>query len=208
MPLFKTITVNQKTKVYIWKIEESLEELTKGIGLTENSKYRVSKMLSETHRKGFLSVRHLLKEVGYADQDLSYNADGKPDLKDGKCISITHSHEFSGIIISDKEVGIDIEKQRDKILRIANKFTPLKEYRTIANDAALIQKLTIVWCAKEALFKLCANPGVSFLHHINVKNFQFEDKQTTADVFFNGKLKTHTVHFFEFDQFTCAYALC
>lgn len=208
MPLYKTITVNKNTKVLIWKIEESFDELLQGISLTENSMSRISKMLSDIHKRGFLSVRHLLKEMGYSDLDLVYNGNGKPDLKDGTRISITHSHEFSGIIISKNEVGIDVEKQRDKILRIANKFTPLKEYRTLANDTAVIQKLTIVWCAKEALYKLYANPGVSFLHHIDVKDFQFEDLQTTAEIIFNGKINTYLVHFFEFEGFTCAYALC
>ncbi len=37
-------------------------------------------------------------------------------------ISITHSHDFSAIIISDETVGIDIELQREKIIRIADKF--------------------------------------------------------------------------------------
>ncbi|GGD96108.1 4'-phosphopantetheinyl transferase family protein [Planktosalinus lacus] len=208
MPLYKTITINPHTKVLIWKIEEPFEELIKDIPLTENSRFRISKMLSDIHKRGFLSVRHLLKEAGYTDFDLVYNEDGKPDLKDHTCISITHSHEFSGIIISKNEVGIDIEKQRDKILRIANKFTPLKEYRTLANDAAVIQKLTIVWCAKEALYKLYANRGVSFLHHIDVRDFQFEDNETTAEIIFNGKINSYQVHFFEFEQFTCAYALC
>tara|TARA_R110002072_G_scaffold151503_6_gene300933 strand:+ start:29148 stop:29774 length:627 start_codon:yes stop_codon:yes gene_type:complete len=208
MPLYKTITVNIETKVLIWKIEESFNELLQGISLTENSTSRISKMLSDIHKRGFLSVRHLLKEAGYTDHDLVYNENGKPDLKDGTCISITHSHEFSGIIISKNEVGIDVEKQRDKILRIANKFTPLKEYRTLANVDAVIQKLTIVWCAKEALYKLYANPGVSFLHHIDVKDFQFEDLETKADIIFKGKTNTYLVHFFEFEGFTCAYALC
>ncbi len=208
MPLYKTITVNSHTKVLIWKIEESFVDLQSGISLTDTSITRISGMLSDIHKRGFLSVRHLLKEVGYIDHDLIYNENGKPDLKDGNCISITHSHEFSGIIISKNEVGIDVEKQREKILRIANKFTPLKEYRTLANVDAVIQKLTIVWCAKEALYKLYANPGVSFLHHIDVKDFQFEDLQTSADIIFKGKTSRYLVNFFEFEGFTCAYALC
>ncbi len=207
MPLYKTITVNLHTKVILWKIEESVEELLQGISLTKKSENRISSMLSEIHKKGYLSIRQLLKTAGYTDADLVYNNDGKPDLKDGTCISISHSHEFSGIIISKNEVGIDIEKQREKILRIANKFTPLKEYRTIANDAALIQKLTIVWCAKESLYKLFAKKGVSFLNHIDVKEFQFEDLQTTADIIFNGKIVSFPVYFFEFEKFTCCYTI-
>jgi len=177
------------------------------LSLTEKSEKRISIMLSDIHKRGFLSIRHLLKIAGYTDHDLVYNGEGKPDLKDGNHISITHSHEFSAIIISNSEVGIDIEKQRDKILRIANKFTPLKEYRTLANDDAVIQKLTIVWCAKEALYKLYANRGVSFLQHVDVKDFQFEDAQTSATIYYQGKSSAYDVFFTEFEGFTCVYAL-
>ena len=69
----------------------------------------------------------LLLEAGYTDFDLFYDKFGKPHLKDGKEISITHSYNFSGIIVGNSPVGIDIEKQREKILRIARKFTPIEE---------------------------------------------------------------------------------
>ena len=128
MALFKTLTVNKTTKVLIWKIEESISELKKGISLSENSSTRLQSMKSELHQKGFLSIRHLLKEIGYTDFDIIYDAFGKPHLKDGKFISITHSFTFTGIILSDNlPVGIDIEKQREKILKIAHKFTSLEE---------------------------------------------------------------------------------
>jgi phosphopantetheinyl transferase len=62
-------------------------------------------------------VRKLLQEASYNDFDLSYDELGKPHLKDGKHISITHSYQFSAIIISDQTVGIDIELQREKITK-------------------------------------------------------------------------------------------
>ena len=72
-------------------------------------------MKSELHRRAFLSIRHLLGLEGYQDSNLIYSDLGKPYLKDGKHISISHSHDFTGIIISDsQEVGIDIEKQSEK----------------------------------------------------------------------------------------------
>lgn len=207
MPLYKTITVNDTTKVYIWKIEESYEELSEGIDLTNRCRQRVERMLSDLHRRGFMSVRHLLAAAGYTDYDLFYDEKGKPYLKDGRQISITHSYTFSGIIVSDGQVGVDIEKQRDKILKIANKFTPLREYRTLANDEAVIRKLTIVWGAKEAIYKLYSEKGLSFLNHIDIKDFSFDDTKTTGDVFFNGKRSTYKIHFLEFEGFTCVYAL-
>lgn len=207
MPLYKRITVNPHTKVLIWKIEESFEELSENIELTPHCESRVDCTKSDIHRRGFMSVRHLLAEEGYVDADLVYDENGKPHLKDGKCISITHSFNFSGIIISDKEVGIDIEMQRDKILRIARKFTPIEEYRTLANSEALIRKLTIVWGAKESIYKLYANRGLSFLQHINISDFDFEAGETTGKVFFRGITSSYDLSFLEFEGFTCVYAL-
>ena len=207
MPLYKRITVDPHTKVLIWKIEESFEDLSRGISLTPHCEARVENTRSDIHRRGFMSVRHLLAEAGYTDQDLVYDENGKPHLRDGKHISITHSFGFSGIIISEEEVGIDIEMQREKILRIANKFTQLEEYRTLANTAAVIRKLTIVWGAKEAIYKLYARPGVSFLQHIDIQDFDFDSGETTGKVYFNNVTSSYKLWFLEFEDFTCVYAL-
>ncbi|MDC8002743.1 4'-phosphopantetheinyl transferase superfamily protein [Aureisphaera galaxeae] len=207
MPLYKTITVNDRTNVLIWKIEESFEELSDGISLTQHCRSRVDGMKSDLHRRGFMSVRHLLKEVGYTDHDLYYDDKGKPHLQDGKKISITHSYTFSGIIVSEDEVGIDIEMQRPKILKIAHKFTPIEEYRTLANDDAVMRKLTMVWGAKESLYKSFAEKGVSFLQHIYVNDFRLDSMETVAEVGFEGRLEKYHVWFMEFEGFTGAYAI-
>ncbi|MFD2825994.1 4'-phosphopantetheinyl transferase family protein [Leeuwenhoekiella polynyae] len=208
MPLFKTITPNATTQVYIWKVEEPLEELSQNVNLTPHCKARFESMKSELHRRGFLSIRHLLHQAGYTDQDLYYTENGKPHLHNGKHISITHSYNFTAIIISDAiEVGIDIEMQRDKILRIASRFTPLKEYRTLANDDAVIRKLTIVWGAKESLYKIYGVKGLSFLQHINVTDFDFDDYKTDAVINYHGNQSKYAIDFLEFEGFTCVYAL-
>lgn len=207
MPLYKTITVSKNTKVFIWKIEESLETLKADITLTNKNQARLNSMKSELHQKGFLSIRHLLKEVDLTDSDLIYDEFGKPHLKHNNYISITHSFNFTAIIYSsDKEVGIDIEKQRDKILKIAHKFTPLEEYKTIANSSGLIRKLTIVWGAKESLYKIYGKKKLLFLRHIYVADFKFDTAKTTAEIRFNGATTSYNVAFLEFEGFTCVYA--
>ncbi|WP_299062063.1 4'-phosphopantetheinyl transferase superfamily protein [uncultured Polaribacter sp.] len=207
MPLYKSLTVNNNTKVLVWKIDESFNELNKNVLLTHKSRTRLESMKSELHQKGFLSVRHLLKEVGYTDEDLMYDEFGKPHLKDGKYISITHSFTFSGLIISDElHVGIDIEMQRDKILKIAHKFTPIEEYKTIANHDALISKLTIVWGAKESLYKIYGKKKLLFLHNIYIEDFKFEDQKTTGTIRYNGEEFSYNIEFLEFDGFTCVFA--
>ena len=207
MALYKSLTVNKTTKVLIWKIEESLSELQEGIILSKNSSTRLHSMKSELHQKGFVSIRHLLKEVGYTDADLIYDEFGKPHLKNGKFISITHSYTFTAIIVSDDlHVGIDIEKQREKILKIAHKFTPFEEYKTIANADALISKLTIVWGAKESLYKIFGKKKLLFLHHIYIEDFRFADEKTTGIIRYDGKEASYKIRFLEFERFTCVFA--
>ncbi|QCX02196.1 4'-phosphopantetheinyl transferase superfamily protein [Aggregatimonas sangjinii] len=208
MPLYKSIPVSSSILTHIWRIEETEAQLSEGIALTEHCQTRMSGMKSEMHRRGFLSIRHLMAEAGYVDHDLYYDAFGKPHLKDGKKISITHSGQFTGIIISDdQEVGIDIERQREKILRIAHKFTPIEEYRTIANTEALIRKLTAVWGCKESLYKIYAEPGLSFLHHIDISDFSLADEKTTGEILYKGKTTHYAIDFLEFEGFTCVYAV-
>lgn len=207
MPLYKSISVNSQTTVKIWKIEESYDDLMQPLDLKPNSLERVLGMKSELHQRGFLSVRHLLHEFGYTDQDLFYDENGKPHLRDGKHISITHSFTFSGVIVSDKEVGIDIEKQRDKITIIAQKFVDY-EFNYLSDSAKdYINKLTVIWCIKESLYKLFATPGMLFKDHFLVIPFTIEEGETVAWIDYNGKKYRYNTAFLEFEGFTCAYVV-
>jgi 4'-phosphopantetheinyl transferase EntD len=173
--------------------------------LREESLNRVLGMKSELHQRGFLSVRHLLREFGYADQDLFYDDNGKPHLKDGKHISITHSFIFSGIIVSDNEVGIDIERQREKIAIIAHKFVDY-EFDYLDKEADdYIKKLTTIWGIKESLYKLFATPGMLFREHFLVIPFMLDDEETVAWIDYKGRKLRYDTHYLEFEGFTCAY---
>ena len=206
MPLYKTITVNAATKVLIWKIEESFDTLLKNIELSTKNTDRLNSMKSILHQKGFLSIRHLLAIEGYTDYDLYYDTNGKPHLKDGLYISITHSFIFSAIILSDIKVGIDVEKKRDKILRIAHKFTFFKNLDKLSLISK-IRKLTIIWCAKESLYKSFNRVGLTFLNYIHVEDFNLYQNETTAIVNFDNKIESYHIWFQEFEDFTCAYSL-
>jgi 4'-phosphopantetheinyl transferase len=207
MPLYKSISVNPKTVVKIWKIEESYETLLKPLDLKSKSLERVLGMKSNLHQRGFLSVRHLLRDFGYTDQDLYYDDTGKPHLKDGKHISITHSFTFSGVIISDDKVGIDIEKQRDKIRIIANKFVDYEFNYLNENAEDYIRKLTVIWGVKESLYKLFATPGMLFKAHFLVIPFMLEDATTVAWIDYESKKYRYNTTFLEFEGFTCAYVI-
>ena len=209
MPLYKTIHHNSNTQILIWNITESFEQLNQEVQLNEKSQLRLNGMKSEMHQRAFLSVRKLLALAGYSDFDLYYDEFGKPHLIDKKHISITHSHHFSAIIVSNEAVGIDIEMQRDIILKIAHKFVNDEELnrlqKTDLND--YIKKLTVKWGAKEAIFKIKNEKGISFKDHIQVAPFELNEQQTIADLNFNGTNQKFTILFSELDtNFTLVYA--
>lgn len=204
MPLHKIIQHDTETKILVWKITETLQGLSDGIALSEKSIMRIATMKSELHRRAFLSVRKLLQLCGYEDSDLYYDAFGKPHLHDGRHISISHSHECSCIIISDKTTGLDLEMRRDKIALIADKFI---EPTFILDKNALdyINKLTVNWGIKEAVFKIRNEKGISFKDHIQSDLFEMADGKTKAVLHFNELQKHFDVFFCEIDSYTLVY---
>ncbi len=206
MPLFKTIQHNEFTKILVWKIDESYDYLFENIDLNSKSKARLSGMKSELHQRGFLSIRHLLKLAGYTDFDLYYNEYGKPLLKDNKHISITHSYHFSAIIISNVDVGIDVEMNREKIIRIYDRFVNTKV--DSLSDEDLVKQLTVIWGAKESMYKTYPYGGLSFHNHIAIDPFLFADKRASGRVNFDDWKKEYEIWFNFFDEgFTMVYAL-
>ena len=204
MPLYKSLVLNSQTIVKIWKITESKDFFCDHIVLKPESLERVNGMKSELHQRGFLSVRMLLVEFGYTDEDLVYDSFGKPHLKDGKYISITHSYTFSAVVISSKAVGVDIEKQREKIIKIAPKFIGYEAVYLKGDSSNLIQKLTWIWCIKESLYKLFATPGMVFKTHFLVLPFDSESNNTTAWIVQDVQKLKYNAIFMEFEGFGCA----
>ncbi|WP_348797523.1 4'-phosphopantetheinyl transferase family protein [Flavobacterium adhaerens] len=206
MPLYKTIDLEFNTRILIWKVAESLEELESKVELKPKTQLRFNGMKSELHKRAFLCVRMLFKEIGVSDFDLHYDKFGKPYLSDQRHISITHSHNFAAIIVSDKTVGIDMELQREKIIRIADKFVDSEfTYLQPELQDEYVKKLTVIWGAKEAIFKIRNEKGISFKDHIQVDNFLLDQNQTKACLLFDNLQMKFEVYYLEVESFTLVY---
>ena len=206
MPIYKTISSDSETVIQIWKIEESLEELRSGLNLTEQSLLRLNGMKSILHQKAFLSVRQLLKQAGYEDDDLYYNEHGKPFLKTERHISITHSFEFAAVLLSDIEAGVDIEKNREKIINIQHRFVNTEV--DSLSDEDLVKQLTVIWGAKESMYKTYPYGGLSFHDHIGINPFLFKDGRSSGRVIFDSWKKEYEIKFeFLKEGFTLVYAM-
>lgn len=208
MPFFKEISLPNNTSVYLWKINEEISDLKQHLLLTEISTNRLAKMKSESHIKGFLAVRKLLNEINYTDSDLFYDSFGKPLLKNSKNISISHSHEFACIIISDNNVGIDIELKSEKILKnISLLFDEDFILNSKENKENAITLTTFGWAIKEALFKLIPENDISFKDNIMIQPFQLNENSCIANVEINNKKISYTIHLETIENYVLAYVI-
>ncbi len=228
MPFYKAITLNEHTTAYFWKITEDVTTLFRSVSLKDTSLFRYENMKSESHQKGFLAVRMLLQHLGYNDYNLVYDETGKPHLKyeaqstkyenenptpiaqhlspNQKYISISHSHEFSCICISNELIGIDLEKLKDKTLKIAPRFMDIKHlnHLTIAEQ---IEKATVIWGVKESIFKIKNEKGISFPKHIFEDKFILSDGKCSAELHFNNSIEKFKIQYYTVEDyiFVCAF---
>lgn len=196
MPFYTEFKINEHTSVFLWEITEDYAGLFASVTLKESSLARLQNMKSESHQKGFLSVRRLLEHCGYSDFDLVYDDFGKPHLKDGKHISISHSFDFSAIALSTQNIGIDIEQVKEKVLRIAPRFMEMWHLENLS-EADQMKKATVIWGTKEAIFKIKNEVGISFPEHIFEKAFTLEDKKCRAELHFNNCVEEFKIFFEE-----------
>jgi phosphopantetheinyl transferase len=212
MPLHKVIYLPNSTKIYLWKITEDYDTLFNQVKLKDSSLDRLKSMKSESHQKGFLAVRMLLQHNDYNDFDLYYDDFGKPHIKPQGCsikdveISISHSNEFSALVISDKKVGLDIEILKEKTLKIAPRFMDISHLENLSDDEKL-KKATVIWGIKESIFKIKNEEGISFQNHIFEENFNFEDKKTIGILKFNAKEERFNINFDSVEDYivVCAF---
>ena len=87
------------------------------------------------------------------------------------------------IIISEQQVGLDIEQISEKALKLAAKFISAKNQSNLTKE-----KATLIWCCKEAIFKWHQTGGVDFIKDIIIPEFSAKEKGEIAIQFKNKEL--------------------
>ncbi|NOZ35033.1 MAG: 4'-phosphopantetheinyl transferase superfamily protein [Chlorobi bacterium] len=153
--------------------------------LKDNEIANFLKIKNEKRKIEWLGTRILLKKMLGFYTEIQYNNNGSPYLKIDRHISITHSKNYIGIILSkNKNTGIDIEIISDRILKTASKFIPDTEIKTIKTH----KEIYLHWCSKETLFKIKGGGGYDFKKDFVLAPFQAEEKGTiTAFITKYGK---------------------
>ena len=109
-------------------------------------------------RRQSLTARVLLYKLlqeyypGVEFSRLVSNESGRPIISNNESIylSLTHSGDMVGCAISEKPVGIDIEKKREVPIKTINRVCTFSEQKYLEKNPMRFFKL---WTAKEALYK-------------------------------------------------------
>jgi len=179
MPLLKKI-YEKDAKIGLWQLSESVEELEQLILvlLSNEEKQKYPTFKSEQRKKEWLATRILLKDIKKSPFHtiISYNDACKPFTKDEN-ISISHSREYVGVIISEKnEVSIDVEKISKKTIKIADKF--LSEEEKLNFDYKKPEIATLLWSAKETVYKFYSKKNLPFIDGIKIIPTKIDENGT------------------------------
>jgi len=206
MPEYHREKITHKTQIAVWKITESEAELLNGLALSKHAIDRLSKRKSETHRKGYLAIRQLLKSFEIDPIAHQYDEHGAPYLTDGRHLSITHTKDIAAIAISSVPVGIDLEHYQEKIKKIGPRFLHKKE---MANPKKReeINYLTQVWTAKEALYKVFRTPGIHFNTQLYIAPFKEKVTKGKGFIFHQNKTEEYILYFRYFKGFCLSLAI-
>jgi phosphopantetheinyl transferase len=169
VPIFFQQQINENTRLGVWKIEET-EDFFKG---------NVPQHRDVTHphkRLQHLAGRFLLQFLfpGFPYELIQLADTRKPYLPGEQYhFSISHCGDYAAAIVScEDRVGIDVEMPAGKIERIRDKFLSQHE-KSIFDSTGDInpdpRMLTMLWSAKEAVFKWYGEGGVDFREHIQLR---------------------------------------
>tara|TARA_B100000941_G_scaffold262288_1_gene214947 strand:+ start:164 stop:778 length:615 start_codon:yes stop_codon:yes gene_type:complete len=200
MPLLKEFIINPKTKIKLWKL--NLGELSY-CELDEYDNSLLEAKKNELVKEQFLAVRKTL-QLENPSYKIRYDKSGKPSINSDLNISISHSNLMVAIVFSgSNKAGIDIELKKSKIINIQNKF--LNEFEKLKAELQPdVNYLTMIWTAKESIYKALGIKGVSFSEDITIKNIS---NNKGEGYFARGKEKyKFDLFYFIIDNYILCYA--
>ena len=175
MPLFYQQDINEHTKIAIWKIEETEDFFLKMVPLPAG--------IQHPHKRlQHLAGRYLLAYLfpGFPYHEILIADTRKPYLPhEAYHFSISHCADFAAAIVSTKSrVGIDVELISARVEKIKHKFLHPAELRFVnaQSPTDALQLLTLLWSAKEAMFKWYSYGEIDFSEMLRVFPFILEAK--------------------------------
>ena len=165
--------------IYIWKIQESLEELVELYPNIEFPKFKTKKRNLEALCSRILLYNHS------RSLKISYSESGSPLLNNHQYISVSHSGNLVCIAISNNSIGVDIEEISEKSLRSQSKFVNVNQTNLNKN------KTSLIWSIKESVFKYHNKGGIDFKRDVLLKDLIVKDRGVLEVQFREEYLKAH-----------------
>ena len=188
----------------LWKLSETETQLSNLVNISLSSKSKLDLIKSSSQRRQFLGVQNLLNLHKIKNDMLSYDDNGKPHLLNNKFISISHSFDYCGVIVSNVKVGLDIEKFRSKILNISKKFVSQSDLGLIKLNS--IENVTKVWSIKEAVFKAFGHNKIDFKKNIIIKSVNKKFNKANVLIFKNEISENYSIEIYNFSEYICCVA--
>ena len=188
----------------LWKLSETETQLSNLLNISLSSKSKLDLIKSSSQRRQFLGVQNLLNLHKINNDMLSYDDNGKPHLLNNKFISISHSFDYCGVIVSNVKVGLDIEKFRSKILNISKKFVSESDLGLIKLNS--IENVTKVWSIKEAVFKAFGHNKIDFKKNIIIKSVNEKFNKANVLIFKNEISENYSIEIYNFSEYICCVA--
>ena len=163
MPIFFQQQINDTTRLGIWKIEEPEAYFENNVPVKQQVTHPHKRL---QHLAGRFLLPYLYPAFPYR---LILVADTKkPFLANEEYhFSISHCGDYAAAIVSkSSRVGIDIEIPTPKMEKIAPKF--LNQHEQECFGMTDIRQLTLLWSAKESVFKWYGEGQVDFSDHIRL----------------------------------------
>lgn len=176
MALYLKKELEDRTRIGVWQVTETEEELRALSSTPTDEMEEISYIKSEKLRKQKLAVRALLNEMFEDKVYLSHHDNGKPYIENSVTnISITHTEKYVAVILNDNEdVGIDIESLDRDFSAVEKKALSEDEIDDLEDDEKRNEQLAIYWCAKEAIYKKISQYGIDFSEQIEVEEFRYK----------------------------------
>jgi len=195
-----TVIFQKISKTYTLKLvhfpedEQDIFKLIKTY-LSNEEINHYKKIKNPKRKKEWCGTRFLLKKILGNYQEITYSPSGKPDIKGNFFISITHTGNYIGIIVSKKrQIGIDAEIISERILKTAHKFIPENEL-SILKEKNDIKTIYFHWCAKETLFKIKGDGGYDFLKDFVLFPKNLKEKGKIKAMISKSKIKGYTLNY-------------
>lgn len=113
------------------------------------------------------AVERLVVRVYGTKSRIGHHPDGSPFIAghEDKKISLSHSRHRCVLAegIDVESIGVDIEEPRLQLFKVQSKFLTAAERRMVESceDDCRLRLLTMLWTAKEAVYKAALTPGLS-----------------------------------------------